>query len=195
MRMTTGMVAGLIVLLFSAFFVPASAMTASDGNVGKTLVISDIPVGTDVFLTMNNGLPIFARAESDGTVKYLPLIEGTLKIEVKKGKDIIDVRELNIRPKIVTNPSSGRGGGGSSGDGTYPTITSTPRNNQTNVTESIPVDEVTSPPTGTVTEQIPGAVETEPRKDLPKTTEESPGFGIVAAIGLISMIYILRRNK
>lgn len=192
MRIATGIIAGLIVLLLSAFLMPTSAMIASNGSVGTILVVSDIPVGADVFITVNDGIPIFARAGQDGIVKYLPLVEGALKIEVKKDGNIIDSKILSIGPKTVSRPSSGGGGGGSSG-GTYPTVTPTPKKNGTNVNESIPLDEATSEPTVAVTYQVPDTTVTV--KKTKKVTEESPGFGIIAAIGTISMLYVLRRNK
>lgn len=192
MRIATGIIAGLIVLLFSTFLVPVSAMTASNGNVGTTLVISNIPVGADVFFTMNNGLPIFARAEPDGTVRYLPLIEETLKIDVTQNGNLIDNKTLNIGPAIVTPPSIRSGGGGGSDGGTYPTVTPTPKKNQTNETESIP-EETTIGPTVTISE--PKVAATVARTETKKTPEESPGFGIILAIGMIATIYTLRRNK
>lgn len=192
MRIATGIIAGLMILLFSTFLVPVSAMTVGNANVGSKLVISGIPIGADVFMTMNNGLPIFARAEPDGTVRYLPLVEGTLKIDVKQDGNLIDNKTLNVGPKVVSGSTSGGSGGG--GGGTYPTVTKTPKKNQTNETDTTLVVDLVPTPTVTVSQQKPEVTVTKVKKETPKPTE-SPGFGAIAAIGLISILYMLRKNK
>ena len=194
MRVSISIVAGLIILLFSSFLLPASAMVAGNARVNETLIISGIPARTDVFFIMNDGVPIFARPRTDGTVRYLPLVQGTLEINVMQDGNVIDNKTLSVGPAIVTTPPPSVGGSGGSSGGTYPTVTQAPKNqtNQTNETESIPPEETTVEPTVTVI--VPDKTVEKVEKPTPVPTE-APGFGIVVAIGMVSAIYILRRNK
>lgn len=102
--------------------------------------------------------------------------------------------DINTIPVSTGGGGSGGSGGssGGSGSGTYPpTTVTTPKVNAT----AAPTTTVTVQPTVTV-EQT--AVIPEPAKEVPIEpipTKGSPGIGIIAAIGIIGTIYIIRRRK
>ncbi len=96
----------VILLSLSIFTIPALGMKISSPvKVNETLVVSDIPAGSDVFFILNEGVPIFARADSNGTARFLPLVPGTLKINVMKNGDLIDSLALNISTGITAGPA------------------------------------------------------------------------------------------
>lgn len=119
MRIITNVIIGLLILLsLSIFLTPTSAISAGNANVGTTLVISDIPVGSDVFFILNNGVPEFARADSNGTVRYLPLVQGTLRVNVVQNRNLTDSLTIDIGPAITQTPPPSPGGGTGSGSST-----------------------------------------------------------------------------
>lgn len=101
------------------------------------------------------------------------------------------VQAISTIPASTTSGSSG--GGGGSGDGTYPTFTTTPK---PNMTTTAPVATATMPrPTVTVVEQTVPAETSASETPIAAPTKGAPGFEIVAAIGVLGTIYILRRMK
>lgn len=108
--------------------------------------------------------------------------------------------DINTIPASAGGGSSGGSSstGGGSGDGTYPSVTSTPRQNATATPAGTEVG--TPVPTVTVTVAEPTTarpVETTAQEVPiePVATKKSPGIGIVAIIGIIGAIYIVRRRK
>lgn len=99
---------------------------------------------------------------------------------------------------INTIPVS-TGGGSSSGSSssTYPAVTSTPKKNVTAV-PTVTTAAITTPiPTVTVAveQTTVKPVETTPVIPIGTPQKKSPGIGIVAVIGIIGTIYIIRRRK
>lgn len=94
---------------------------------------------------------------------------------------------------IDTIPASngGRSSGGGSSGGTYPTFTATtvPTVNATVVATAT----ATAQPT--IVETVSRPIETASETPVDMGKKDTPGFGIVAIIGVIGAIYILRRMK
>ncbi len=119
MRIKT--VAGLTALLFIILLIPASAMTASEARVGTTLTASGIPQGAVVQFILNGGVPVFAVADSTGSAKYMPLLQGNLSIIAMVGGTVVDsLINIPVSPAAPAPGPSGGGGnvGGTSGGGT-----------------------------------------------------------------------------
>lgn len=189
----------LIVTALLVFQVSAlSPLTISSSDIGKTAVISGLPEGTDVQIVLNNGVPVPMKVDSDGSVKYLVLLEGTLEAHASLKGNVIDNFSLTLHSTIIPTPTPSGGGGstssgaGSSGEGTYPTFTTTPIKGSPTSTLTTPIVTTVEP---TVT--IPQPTETTIKQTtaIPVATQKSPGLGIVVTIGIFGTIYILRKMK
>ncbi len=90
-------------------------------------------------------------------------------------------------------PSTGgrSSGGGGSSDGTYPTFTATP----VPTVNATVVATVTATAQPTIVETVSKPAETVGETPIDMGKKDTPGFGIVAIIGVIGAIYILRRMK
>ena len=88
-------------------------------------------------------------------------------------------------------------GGGGSGDGTYPTVTPTANGTTVPTVNVTTVSTLNNTPIPTVTieQTTVGPTETTATTPIPAQTNKSPGIGIVAVIGIIGTIYIIRRRK
>ncbi len=186
----------VIALSFLPQVLALSPLTISSSDVGKTAVISGLPEGADVQIVLNNGVPVPMKIGSDGTAKYLLLLEGTLDVRASFKGNAIDNFNITLQSTSTPPPTYGGGGSsstGSSGEGTYPTFTATP-------VKGSPTSTLTVTPIGTVKpmttiEQPTETTVQETQKAIPTTTQKAPGFGILVAIGIIGTIYILRKMK
>ncbi len=164
----------------------------SSSDIGSTAVISGLPEGTDVQLVLNNGVPIPMKIGSDGTAKYLVLLEGTLQTNAVFQGKAIDNFSVELKSSSTPPSSSGSGSSGSSSGGTYPTITATSA--PTTTLTVTPIVTTVKPTITTAPTETAEFTETA----TPIPTQKAPGFGVIAtivAIGLIGTIYILRKMK
>lgn len=108
--------AGLAVLFFLAFLMPASAVISNTGaTVDTTLTVSGLPQDSVVQFILNGGVPVFAVPDASGNAHYMPSIQGaTLQIVVMQGGAKIYDTTVAVQAKPVA-PSSGGGGGGGGG--------------------------------------------------------------------------------
>lgn len=96
---------------------------------------------------------------------------------------------------ITVTGGSTSGSGGSSGSGnsgTNPAITATVEKNEINITGS-PTEAVTAQPTTTDEQETSTPVKTATPEA--SAAAEAPGFGAIFSIGIIAVLYILRRKK
>ncbi len=107
--------AGLAVLFFLAFLMPASAVISNTGaTVDTTLTVSGLPQDSVVQFILNGGVPVFAVPDVSGNAHYIPSVQGaTLQIVVMQGGAKIYDTTVTVQAK----PVSGGGGGGPSGGG------------------------------------------------------------------------------
>ncbi len=112
--------AGLVVLFFMMFLMPASAMSLSEVRNGTTLTVSGLQPGSLVQFVLNGGVPVFVVADDNGQVKFMPLYEGNLSVVAKKGGAVIESASATVLPPLtppitISRSSSGGGGGGGGG--------------------------------------------------------------------------------
>ncbi len=109
---------------------------------------------------------------------------------------LIDVNTIPVSTGNGNGGNSGGSSGGSSGDGTYPTVTATPKINATSAPTT--TDTVRPTVTTTVTEVKPTMSRpAETIKETPSDIKKkgSPGIGLVVAIGIVGIVYLIRRRK
>ncbi len=97
----------MILLSLSIFIltvIPAFGMEISfPVKAGLAITVSDIPQDSEIFFIINDGVPIFAKANSDRSAKFLPLVPGFLKINVKQNGILRDSLTLNVGPGIIAD--------------------------------------------------------------------------------------------
>jgi len=98
---------------------------------------------------------------------------------------------------INTMPISTGGGSSGSSGGTYTTVTPTANGTTVPTVNVTTVSTLNNTPIPTVTieQTTVGPTETTATTPIPAQTNKSPGIGIVAVIGIIGTIYIIRRRK
>jgi len=164
----------------------SSTFRAKIANTDGTSEYASTNVFTLYSVTGNiavNNPKILVKTVPNGKYKVYAIVNDTNKTVVQS----IDV-------DTIPTSNTGNGGSRSSGSngGTYPTVTPTP-NKTVNATPTVTARMTTIEPSATKSAETVQ----ETTKETVTVTEKkpSPGFEIVAAIGIFATIYIMRRKK
>ncbi len=198
---------------FSFDVEPSSSQTINIGESATyTFTITNIGGVEDTYvLAVNNSNnDVTANLDNNSSITILPgnnsfrklmvsgSVTGTFTVGVTATSEVnssnvknIDTMTTMTTVTTVTVPYSS-GSGGSSGEGTYPTFTATPQKT-VNVTAIPTVAKTMVAPT-VVTTEVAEVTETIEKTPIVNTTK-SPGFEILIAIGMFTVIYILRKIK